>query len=208
MTSEKWASLVGIFTIMGATAALLVVPEVRRLIGLDNHLIRKDTSTNTASPNEHQVNKNGNNHENQEPQPPSIVKLGTSSDKWNGDVPATTAEGIKTEGSNGRRFMVSTGDEIEVLTIGYVKVGIDRPVVGPEGETGGYWDYSVDSPFHHNVGGLEMWVGDDKHRNRYLVGSQFRLKVKEAGIITFRVIDSLTGYKGTGSFHVTVRKTS
>ncbi len=119
---------------------------------------------------------------------------------------ATNSQGVRTE-TNGRKFTVSVGDTIEIQATGVVKVGSDRPSVGPEGETSGYWDYGVDSPFHKNVGGLEMWIGNDKNSNRYLVGSQLRQTVKESGVITFRVIDSLRGYTGgIGSFHVTVRK--
>lgn len=36
MNKDKWTKIVGAFTIIGAIAALLVVPEVRRFIGLDS----------------------------------------------------------------------------------------------------------------------------------------------------------------------------
>lgn len=126
-------------------------------------------------------------------------------------VPATAAYGINCiDPSTGRKFEVRSGDEVDVSASGYVKVGVDRPTVGPEGETSGYFDHAVDSPYTQNVGGLEMWIGIDRRTNRYLVGSHLQQKVSYSGVPSFRVIDVLPhsrgGYRGTGAFTVTITK--
>jgi hypothetical protein len=51
MRSDTWFKIVGLFTIVGATAALLVVPEVRRSLGLGLHgPTHTDSSQNHSEP--------------------------------------------------------------------------------------------------------------------------------------------------------------
>lgn len=95
----------------------------------------------------------------------------------------------------------------QLLTISATgKVDIGRGLIGPNGEHG-YVDYTMDSPYKHNVGGLEMWIGPNKNDNRYFVGSYFSKRVDHSGdSITLRVVESLYGYHdgNTGEFKVTV----
>lgn len=130
---------------------------------------------------------------------------GTNLYDWKGTVPATGSNGVQVEFSNGDKFTVSAGDELEIWASGIVQVRSDGKPSDANGEKG-YRDPYVDSKFYDRVGGLEMWIGNDKEDNRYFVGTHFRQKVKHSGNVTLRVIDALAGYKGTGSFTVTVRK--
>ncbi len=115
-------------------------------------------------------------------------------------------EGVKLKTYDGREFKVKAGDHIEITASGCVDIG--RIPVGPDGEFD-YKDNSVDSPYKNRVGGLEMWIGDNKdYQDRYFIGRHFDTKVRHSGIPTFRVIESVTGYNdgNIGAFKVTIRK--
>lgn len=102
-------------------------------------------------------------------------------------------------------IIIQKGQLVTISATGEVDIG--RGPVGPDGEPG-YLDYTMDSPYKHNVGGLEMWIGPDKNANRYFVGSYFSQRVEHSGdSITLRVIESIHGYRdgnNNGAFKVTI----
>ena len=148
--------------------------------------------------------------------PTQSVKISPDNKTATVVVPANAAYGINAiDASTGKQFVINPGEDIEISVSGNVQVGTDRPVVGPEGETTGYFDTGVDSPYSRNVGGLEMWIGPNRGSQHYLLGSNVRQRFPEGGVPTFRIIDKLPmrmasgkmeGYQGTGAFTVTITK--
>lgn len=189
-----------IYAVAGLLAVLIVVVGIVWLKSGATNINSTNSSTLVQNNANVRVESSGQSSPTATP-----VNRTTTLDSWEGTVSARDSGGVRAETSNGRRFMVSAGDEIEIRVSGIVQVRSDGSPSGPEGETG-YRDPYVDSPYYDRVGGLEMWIGPDRRANRYFVGSYFRQRVSESGFITFRVIDALSGYKGTGSFRVTVRK--
>jgi hypothetical protein len=122
-------------------------------------------------------------------------------------VPADAPNGVKAEDSTGKQFTLTRGQRFEVEANGEVEYASNHPIVGPQGETGGYYDYSVDSPFHHNVGGLEFSIGP-LGANRYFAGRYYLGTAKYTGVPIFRIVESVNGYLdgNYGAFTVTVRK--
>jgi hypothetical protein len=45
MNNDRWFKLVGFFTIIGAISAVMVVPEFRRIVGLDSHQAQQSNSS-------------------------------------------------------------------------------------------------------------------------------------------------------------------
>lgn len=116
------------------------------------------------------------------------------------------AQGVSLE-VDGHPIGLAIGDEIEIVASGIADIG--RGPFGPEGEPN-YRDSSVDSKYKDHVGGLEMWIGPDKEANRFFIGARFIGKLTHSGVPTFRVVESLPGYKdgNSGAFIVTVKRTS
>lgn len=106
---------------------------------------------------------------------------------------------------DGHPIEFAVGDDVEIVATGIADIG--RGPFGPDGEPN-YRDSTVDSKYKDKVGGLEMWIGQDKEANRCFIGSRFAGKVDYSGVPTFRVIESLPGYKdgNSGAFIVTVKK--
>jgi serine/threonine protein kinase len=121
-------------------------------------------------------------------------------------VPANIAQGVKAENGSGQKLFLREGDWFDISAEGQISFSSDHPCAGTEGVRGWY-DPFVDSPFKQNVGGLEFSIGS-LQTNRFFVGSYYKDRAETDGIPIFRVIDRLTGYGGTGSFRVIVRKIS
>jgi hypothetical protein len=140
------------------------------------------------------------------PEEPQKVGAQSKSNSFS-SLNLNTWEVIVPPTENGVTLPVSLkkGDSLEITATGQVDIG--RGFIGPDGEPG-YQDTSVDSPYVGRVGGLEMWVGDKS--NRYFVGSHFVGQIEQSGTLTFRVIESLNGYRdgNIGAFTVTIHKKS
>jgi hypothetical protein len=122
-------------------------------------------------------------------------------------VPADAPDGVKAEDpATGKQFILNQGEKFQVEASGAVEFSSEHPLVGPKGLSD-YYDYSVDSPFHHNVGGLEFSIGA-LGANRYFAGRYYSGVAKYADVPTFRVIESVNGYLdgNYGAFTVTVKK--
>lgn len=125
-------------------------------------------------------------------------------------VPADARDGVKAIDKNGKEFVIHSGDQIELEISGKVQVGSDRAIVTAEGETSGYRDTGVDSPFYSNVGGLEFSIGS-LSSNRFLAINNKQFTANYDGVPIFRIVDrldgNLDGYNGNlGGFTVTIKK--
>lgn len=59
MGNDSWVKMAGVFTILAAIAAILVVPEVRKFLALDSQLQTQPQPSNIGSPpsNRQEINK-------------------------------------------------------------------------------------------------------------------------------------------------------
>ena len=134
----------------------------------------------------------------------SLVNISQDGSSVTVVVPANIAQGVKAEDGSGQRFSLREGEWFEISAEGQTSFSGDHPCARPEGVREWYDPY-VDSPFTQNVGGLEFSIGS-LQANRFFAGSYYRNQAETSGVPVFRIIDRLTGYLGTGSFRVTVRK--
>jgi hypothetical protein len=136
---------------------------------------------------------------------PNLERI-KSSVTINGDtavivVPADEPNGVPVTG-----FQINKGDKISISTNGRIKFSSDHPCVEADGMNG-WEDLGIDSPFNHNVGGLEFSIGS-LYENRYFAGKSYQATAETSGVPVFRVIESFQGYKdnNSGAFTVTLHK--
>ena len=139
--------------------------------------------------------------------PPPSVEISADGNICRMIVPSDLAGGVKAIDTQGRNFTIQAGDQIRLELAGKVQIGSDRPIIGPEGETSGYRDTGVSSPFKSNVGGLEFSIGP-LSANRYLASKNVSFRSTQTGVPTFNVIETPDGYKdgNLGFFRVTITR--
>ncbi len=146
-------------------------------------------------------------------QPPSRTAAASNPSRPARNVPAKRSSGgtsftvPQSSRSGVATITVKAGDTIEIDPSGKAETRREAGPVGPGGETSGYCDTSVDSPFTCNVGGLQMWIGD-KNSKPYLIDGLTTIKAERGGTVYLQVIDSKTGHNGTGAFVGKIRRIS
>lgn len=140
-------------------------------------------------------------------QPPlPSVTISADGNKCSIVVPSDQPEGVKAIDKTGKKFVITAGDDVKMELSGRARIGSDRAVVTPAGETG-YRDPYVDSPFKDRVGGLEFSIGSLSD-NRYLAAANSVFRAKHTGVPVFRVIETKSGYHdgNLGYFTVVITK--
>jgi hypothetical protein len=196
MEKDKWIKLVGFFTIVGAIAALLVVPEIRKGLGLDSQqsspLTSSATSTNSslqskpADKEPTSVNPN--------PVPPRVSR-------WEIDLDPKQLwqnTGIK----------VKRGETINIWASGSVTWdGTDSSnSVGPNGAS--YSPARLDDKsgfplIEAPCGSLIMRIGE----SFYPIGEKASISCQEDSTIRFMINDRINWLNdNSGSLHIVIEK--
>jgi hypothetical protein len=197
---ETWFKLVGFFTIIGAIAALLVVPEVRKILGLESQVPaqsviaspeQKPTVKDTSSPSQTIGNQTETKPKERQKTAQRVTVDPTQ--KWQDT-------GIK----------VLQGETIELSATGSVtwagNADPNSQTVGPDGtwyEANRLNDKSGFPMLGAKCGALIMRIGSSV----YEVGQSAVITAGESGTIRFMVNDRFEWlHDNTGSFTVIIKK--
>jgi|GEM_PF-5029238 hypothetical protein len=192
---DRFALFGSLITAITCIAALLVVPEFRRAVGLESSRL----SAQGNAPERQQSPQSHPAQPQQLAQSRNAVRPTEKTQQWQGDVDPTRpwqAIGIKAK----------LGDTVHIVAFGTVVHDPHLPAVGPKGT-----DYTPralappDSdgnrfPFADaGLGALLMKVGDEI----YPVGDKAEITIKENGEMQLMVNDRYGWlWDNTGSFHV------
>lgn len=187
MERDYWFKVVGFFTIIGALAALLVVPEVRKGIGLDvpdslrpNKLVEVKQALPAQSSDD-------------------TTNVQAEKREWTVVVPGNVKwlnTGIKAQ--KGVRLNIHA---VGTVTWGPPGLADGSNVVDPNGTRPPYRQDSTLFPIPEaGIGSLIMRIGHVK----YAVGASDLVEVKESGTVEFMVNDDVVG-DNSGRFTVTIQ---